>query len=69
MGRWAWGEKEAHPSHTDQNSPSSILCSRCFWMSGDTCSHSGALEHRQVVRGRGYGSGGPSSLPQTCPHP
>lgn len=56
MGRGrsgVWGEKEAHPSHTDQNSPSSILCSSCFRMPGDTSSHSLALKQRQVRGGGG----------------
>lgn len=39
-------EKEAQRSCTDQNSPSSILCSSCFWISGDTSSHSTELEQR-----------------------
>lgn len=65
-----WGEEEAHPSHTDQNSPSSILCSSCFRMPGDTSSHSLALKQRQVRgRGRGCRSGGTSFLPKTFPHP
>lgn len=41
--RDACGESEAPPSHTDQNSPSSFLCSSCTRTSGFTSSHSVAL--------------------------
>lgn len=46
------GGEKSPPGHTDQNSPSSILCRSCFWVSGDTSSHSLALEQRQAVRGQ-----------------
>lgn len=41
--RDACGESEAPLSHTDQNSPSSFLCSSCTRTSGFTSSHSVAL--------------------------
>lgn len=44
-----WGEKGVTPSGTDQNSPSSFLFSSCFWMSGDTSSHSLVLEQSQAA--------------------
>lgn len=47
---------------TDQNSPSSFLCSSCLWTSGATSSHSLALEQRQVGEQSSF-------LPQGSPHP
>lgn len=48
-GTGCGGRRESTPSGTDQNSPSSFLFSSCFWMSGDTSSHSLALEQSQAA--------------------
>ena len=55
-------EDEGGGHGTDQNSPSSFLCSSCLWTSGVTSSHSLALEQRQVGEQSSF-------LPQGSPHP